>query len=113
VTDAVVLRARGTKGKYAMSAVLDEFIMFLGPRVEGQLQGTAKLVIKDEGALMLDQRGARASDGAADVTLTASEQVFRSILSGEQNPAAAYMTGKLKVDGSLQRALKVSAILTA
>ncbi|MCD1626228.1 SCP2 sterol-binding domain-containing protein [Seohaeicola saemankumensis] len=96
-----------------MSAVLDEFISFLGPRVEGQLQGTAKLVIRDEGALMLDQTGARAGDDAADVTLSASEQVFRAILSADQNPATAYMTGKLKVDGSLQRALKVSAILTA
>jgi len=95
-----------------MSIVLDEFITFLGPRVEGQLQGTAKLVIANEGAVMLDRDGARAGDEAADVTLAASEQVFRAILSGDQNPATAYMTGKLKVDGSLQRALKVSAILT-
>lgn len=95
-----------------MSAILEEFITFLGPRVAGQLQGTAKLVVKDEGAVMLDSDGARAGDEAADVTLEASEQVFRAILSGDQNPATAYMTGKLKVDGSLQRALKVSAILT-
>lgn len=97
-----------------MSAILDEFIAFLGPRVTGQLQGTAKLAITGEGAVMLDADGARAAeaDEAADVTLAASEQVFRAILSGDQNPATAYMTGKLKVDGSLQRALKVSAILT-
>ncbi len=98
-----------------MAAVLDEFIAFLGPRVAGQLQGTAKLVITGEGAVLLDADGARAGDTAAeaDVTLAASEQVFRAILSGDQNPATAYMTGKLRVDGSLQRALKVSAILTA
>lgn len=100
-----------------MSAVLEEFITFLGPRVAGQLQGTAKLVVKDEGAVILDSDGARAGDADSDgedvdVTLAASEQVFRAILSGDQNPATAYMTGKLKVDGSLQRALKVSAILT-
>jgi len=98
-----------------MSAILDEFIAFLDPRVIGQLQGTAKLAITGEGAVMLDNAGARQadSDEAADVTLAASEQVFRAILSGDQNPAMAYMSGKLKVDGSLQRALKVSAILTA
>lgn len=99
-----------------MSAVLDEFITFLGPRVAGQLQGSAKLVIANEGTVWLDSDGARAADEAADtaadVTLAASEQVFRAILSGDQNPATAYMTGKLKVEGSLQRALKVSAILT-
>lgn len=97
-----------------MSAILDEFIAFLGPRVTGQLQGTAKLAITGEGTVMLDSAGAReaGADEAADVTLAASEQVFRAILSGDQNPAMAYMSGKLKVDGSLQRALKVSAILT-
>ena len=42
-----------------MSAIIDEFIAFLGPRVTGQLQGTAKLVIAGEGAVMLDEAGAR------------------------------------------------------
>lgn len=97
-----------------MSAILDEFIAFLGPRVTGHLQGSAKLVITGEGVVLLDANGAHPGTEAdeADVTLAASDQVFRNILSGDQNPATAYMTGKLKVDGSLQRALKVSAILT-
>jgi len=38
--------------------------------------------------------------------------VFRNILSGEQNPVMAFMSGKLKVEGNTQRALKVSSILT-
>ena len=42
----------------------------------------------------------------------ASDGVFRNILSGEQNPVMAYMSGKLKVEGNAQRALKVSGILT-
>ena len=62
---------------------------------------------------MLDDAGARVGDDDADVTLIASEQVFRNILSGEQNPAMAFMTGKLKVVGSSTRALKVSDILTS
>ena len=95
-----------------MSAVIEEFITFLDPRAKAELRGTAKLEITGEGAVMLDETGARAGDGEADVTLTASEQVFRDILSGDQNPVMAFMSGKLKVDGSTQRALKVSAILT-
>ena len=96
-----------------MSDIISEFVAFLDPRARGDVRGTAKLVIKGEGAVMLDETGARAGDGEADVTLTASEKVFRDILSGEQNPVMAFMSGKLKVDGSTQRALKVSAILTA
>lgn len=98
-----------------MSAVLQEFVTFLGPRAAGHLQGNAKLVISGIGAVFLDSAGARdvaEDEGEADVTLSATESVFRAILAGTQNPAAAYMTGKLKVEGSLQRALKVSAILT-
>ena len=96
-----------------MSAIIQEFIENLSPKVAGTLQVTAKLVITDEGSLMLDDAGARVGDDDADVTLIASEQVFRNILSGEQNPAMAFMTGKLKVVGSSTRALKVSDILTS
>jgi len=45
------------------------------------------------------------------VALIASDAVFRAILSGDQNPVMAVMGGKLKVEGSAQRALKVSGIL--
>ena len=96
-----------------MSAVVQEFIENLSPKVTGILHGTAKLVITDEGSLMLDDTGARIGDDDADVTLIASEEVFRNILAGDQNPAMAFMTGKLKVEGSSTRALKVSEILTA
>jgi len=41
-----------------------------------------KFVIKDEGALIIDSDGARASDDDADVTLTASRETFEGILSG-------------------------------
>lgn len=95
------------------SAILSEFAAFLHPRAAGRLQGTAKLVLTDVGAVMLDADGARIGDGPADVTLTAREEVFRRILSGDQNAMMAAMTGKLRVDGSTTRALKIAEILTA
>ena len=91
-----------------MSKIVKEFIAHLGPRVTGTLHGTAKLVIIDEGSIMLSDQGAVVGDETADVTLKASEQVFRNILDGSQNPAMAFMSGKLKVDGSNMRALKVT-----
>ncbi len=95
-----------------MNTVVAQFIENLSPKVKDTLHGTAKLVIKDEGSVMLDNTGARAGDDDADVTLIAPEAVFRAILDGSQNPAMAFMSGKLKVDGSSMRALKVSEILT-
>lgn len=96
-----------------MNTVIAEFVENLDAKVKGTLQGTAKLVIKDEGSLMLDDTGARAGDETADVVLIASEAIFRAILDGSQNPAMAFMSGKLKVEGSSMRALKVSDILTS
>jgi len=96
-----------------MNTVVAQFIENLSPKVKGTLQGTAKLVIEDQGSVMLDDSGARAGDGDADVSLIAPEAVFRAILNGSQNPAMAFMTGKLKVEGSSMRALKVSEILTS
>lgn len=48
--------------------------------------------------------------GDADVTIRASEETFQAIASGEQNPTTAYMTGKLKVDGDMDAALKLQKL---
>lgn len=42
-----------------MSTIVQEFIDYLSSKVSGTLQGTAKLVITDEGSIMLDDTGAR------------------------------------------------------
>lgn len=91
---------------------LSDFAATLHPRAAGNLRGTARLDVTDEGSIMLDETGARVAEAEADVTLRASLPVFEAILSGDQNPVMAFMSGKLKVDGNTQRALKVSAILT-
>lgn len=95
-----------------MTAVMHEFLSVLQPRVSGVLKGNAKLVIAGIGCVMMDGSGAREGDDEADVTLSASEGVFRAIMDGTQNPVMAVMSGKLKVDGSATRALKIGQILT-
>ena len=96
-----------------MSTHLDTLTALLNDKAKGAIKGTAKLVITDQGTVILSEDGAVQSDADADVTLKATEAVFRAILRGEQNPITAVMTGKLKVDGNQMRALKVSEILTS
>ena len=48
--------------------------------------------------------------GDADVTIRTSEETFRALASGEQNPTTAYMTGKLKVKGDMGAALKLQKL---
>lgn len=95
-----------------MSKTLEEICALVAPRVEGTLKGTARLDVTGEGSVMLDAGGARIGEGEADVVLKASADVFQAIAEGRQNQVMAVMSGKLKVEGSAQRALKVGAILT-
>jgi putative sterol carrier protein len=46
----------------------------------------------------------------ADCTISASEETFRQIVSGDQNPTTAYMTGKLKVRGDMGAAMKLQKL---
>lgn len=94
-----------------MSDVINTAVAALNDKIEGGFDGLAKFVIGDEGSIMIDTDGARAGDDDADVTLTADADVFQSILEGETNPTAAFMTGKLKVDGDMGLAMKLASTL--
>ena len=107
------MRMPSRAGNERVSDLIAEYVARLAPKAVGALRGTAKLVVEGEGSVMLDAPGAHEGDGPADVTLTATDTVFRAILSGDQSPVTAFMSGKLKVDGGTQRALKVSAILAS
>ena len=48
--------------------------------------------------------------GDADCTISASEDTFQRIASGEQNATTAYMTGKLKVKGDMSAAMKLQKL---
>ena len=48
--------------------------------------------------------------GDADVTIRASEETFRAIAEGQQNPTTAYMTGKLKIEGDMGAAMKLQKL---
>ena len=93
-----------------MSDVIDQAVTVLNAKMDGGFGGTAKFVIEDEGSIMIDENGAHAGDEDADVTLTADAETFKAILDGEQNPTAAYMTGKLKMDGDMATAMKLATI---
>ncbi|MEM7242092.1 MAG: SCP2 sterol-binding domain-containing protein [Pseudomonadota bacterium] len=96
-----------------MSNIIADFASELDAKVKGILKGSAKLVIPDEGSIMLSDQGAMPDDQEADVTMIASIKVFRDIFDGKTQPALAFATGRLKVEGNPMRALKVSDILTS
>ena len=50
-------------------------------------------------------------DAEADTTLVCKAETFAAILDGAQDPNIAFMTGKLKIRGSMGLAMKLNAIL--
>lgn len=95
-----------------MSDILTGAVTALNEKMGGQgFDGVAKFVIDGEGAVMIDDAGARAGDDAADVTLTASAETFQAILAGDLNATSAFMAGKLTVDGDIGLAMKLGMVL--
>lgn len=66
--------------------------------------GTWKVDVRDGGVTVTE-----GGDGA-DCTISTSEETFEKIVSGDQNPTTAYMTGKLKVKGDMGAALKLQKL---
>ncbi|MFP4043239.1 MAG: SCP2 sterol-binding domain-containing protein [Rhodosalinus sp.] len=93
-------------------SVVDEAVTAINEKVGGSFDGSVKFVIEGEGAVMLDDAGARAADEPAEVTLTADADTFRQILDGDLNPTSAFMTGRLSIDGDMGQAMKLAGALS-
>lgn len=93
-----------------MSDIITTAVAALSEKIDS-FDGSAKFVIEGEGSIVIDSDGVRASDDETDVTMTADAETFQSILDGDLNPTAAFMGGKLTVDGDMGAAMKLGAAL--
>ncbi len=96
-----------------MSDIITSAVTALNDRMgDTGFSGVAKFVISGEGAIVIDGDGARAADDSADVTLTADTDTFRSIIDGDLDPTAAFMSGRLSVDGDMGLAMQLGSVLS-
>lgn len=96
-----------------MSDVLNAALAILQEKLgDSGLEGTLKIDIEGEGALMVDDNGPSISDGDADCTLSADAETVQGMLTGEVDPTSAFMTGKLTVDGDMGVAMQLSSKLS-
>ncbi|NCQ24111.1 MAG: sterol carrier family protein [Rhodobacteraceae bacterium CG17_big_fil_post_rev_8_21_14_2_50_63_15] len=95
-----------------MSDVISAAVKALNDKMGSDgFDGIAKFVIAEEGAIVIDRDGARAADDEADVTLSADAETFESILRGDLDATAAFMSGRLSVDGDMGLAIKLGSVL--
>ena len=91
------LETRADRGRLAG---IDQSYRF---EIEGE--GTWHVTIR-AGSVTVTENGV----APADATIRTSGNVFERIASGEQNPATAYMSGKVKVDGDLGAVMKLQKL---
>ena len=94
-----------------MSELIQTAVKELNQKTGGSFDGSAKFDIEDEGTIMLDSEGARAADEPAEVTMRADADTFREIFEGSLDPTAAFMSGRLKIDGDMGQAMKLAQVL--
>jgi putative sterol carrier protein len=94
-----------------MSDVITKAVAALSAKMAGGFDGVVRFDIEGEGSVIIDHDGVREGQGDADVTMTADTDTFQQILSGDLNPTAAFMSGRLKVDGDMGTAMRLGAAL--
>ncbi|MEO0344509.1 MAG: SCP2 sterol-binding domain-containing protein [Pseudomonadota bacterium] len=95
-----------------MSDVVNNALSALNDKISaGSFDSSMKIVIEDEGSIMVDGDGVTAGDGDADCTMTMSSETLMGMLDGSVNPTAAFMGGQLKVDGDMSVAMKLGTLL--
>ena len=94
-----------------MSSIIEQAVTALSNKLGGaSFDGSAKFTIEDEGSLIIDTSGVRAGDDETEVTLIAAADVFQDILAGDLDPTSAFMSGKLRVEGDMGTAMRLSSI---
>ena len=77
----------------------------------GGFDGSVKFDIEDEGVIRIADGEVTTGDGDADCTISASMDTFHDMFNGDLDPTAAFMTGKIKIDGDMSVAMKLGQLL--
>jgi putative sterol carrier protein len=79
------------------------------------LGATVKFNFGDDGLIFMDGKSSPNSvsndDAEADCTIIMSLENFENMLAGDLDPTTAFMMGKLKVEGDMTIAMKLSSVM--
>lgn len=90
-----------------MTVSLDGALNALQKALPDGFDGRVNFDITDLGWIFLDATGARVGKGQADIVLRADTATFVAIISGTQEPATLYFSGRLQIEGNLGVAIQL------
>ena len=96
-----------------MTDIMTHAVEAIEKKLEGTVfDGSAKFEIEGQGSVIIDASGVRVSDDETEVTLLANSETFQEILEGDLDSTAAFMTGRLKLDGDMSTAMRLASVLS-
>ena len=96
-----------------MTDIMVHAVEAIEKKLEGTVfDGSAKFEIEGQGSVIIDASGVRVSDDETEVTLSANLETFQEILEGDLDSTAAFMTGRLKLDGDMSTAMRLASVLS-
>jgi putative sterol carrier protein len=76
-----------------------------------RFDGTVKFDCGADGVLVVNADRVSTEDAPADCTIKLAKDDFEALLAGDLTPTAAFMQGKIKVEGDMQVAMALSQFL--
>ena len=96
-----------------MSELLEKALKAVTEKLQNEdIGASVKFSITDEGSIMVDKNGIRIDDVDADCTLIADFDTVSELMNGDLSPTGAFMSGRLKVEGSMSVAMQLSNIFS-
>ena len=77
----------------------------------GGIDESVKFNLGDMGAIFIQGSTVTNEDKDADCTVTISPEDLSDLLAGDLNPTAAFMSGKIQVEGDMSVAMKLGSIV--
>ena len=82
------------------------------PKVESAgFDRSVKFDTGADGVIVIDGSTISTTDAPADCTITLSLDDLEALVAGELNPTAAFMTGKIKIEGDMSVAMALSQLI--
>jgi putative sterol carrier protein len=77
----------------------------------GGIEESVKFDLGEDGTIFLQGSEVSNEDADADCTIKMSAEDLSDMLSGDLNPTAAFMGGKMQVEGEMSVAMKLGSVV--
>jgi|TARA_B100000700_G_C14533561_1_gene618676 putative sterol carrier protein len=96
-----------------MSNEIEAAIKLLEEKISDEkLDGSIKFQIESLGSIIIENGIVEKSDRDTDCTLLGDIETFKEILAGDLNSTTAFMSGRLKIEGSMTIAMQYNRVFS-